>query len=99
MIRQEWKYPREDIVELRDRFNSLEDKVRQIEDQLNLEQPYSLTATQQRFSEETYRVVCITKFLNYCRVRCPPSICNFYVEQLITAESINWRRNLYCNSQ
>lgn len=55
MIRTEWKYPREDIVELRDRFNSLEEKVRQIEDQLNPEQPYSLTATQQRFSEETRR--------------------------------------------
>ncbi|RCJ29454.1 hypothetical protein A6770_22260 [Nostoc minutum NIES-26] len=55
MIRQEWKYPREDIVELRDRFNSLEEKVRQIEEQLNPEQPYSLPATQQRFVEETRR--------------------------------------------
>ncbi|MFN6571639.1 hypothetical protein [Dendronalium sp. ChiSLP03b] len=55
MIRQEWKYPREDIVELRDRFNSLEEKVRQIEEQLNPEQPYSLPATQQRFAEETRR--------------------------------------------
>ncbi|MBH8573960.1 hypothetical protein I8752_13195 [Nostocaceae cyanobacterium CENA369] len=55
MIRQEWKYPREDIVELRDRFYSLEEKVRQIEEQLNPEQPYSLPATQQRFAEETRR--------------------------------------------
>ncbi|WP_341530851.1 hypothetical protein WKK05_17205 [Nostoc sp. UHCC 0302] len=55
MIRQEWKYPREDIVELRDRFNFLEEKVRQIEDQLNSEQPDSLPATQQRFAETTRR--------------------------------------------
>jgi hypothetical protein len=55
MIRQEWKYPREDVVELRDRFYSLEEKVRQIEEQLNPEQPYSLPATQQRFAEETRR--------------------------------------------
>ncbi|MBD2413771.1 hypothetical protein FACHB389_31605 [Nostoc calcicola FACHB-389] len=55
MIRQEWKYPREDIVELRDRFSNLEQKVQSLEDQLNLEQPYSLPATQQRFAEETRR--------------------------------------------
>ncbi|MDZ8239495.1 MAG: hypothetical protein RMZ69_20495 [Nostoc sp. ChiQUE01a] len=55
MIRQEWKYPREDIVELRDRFANLEQKVQSLEDQLNPEQPYSLPATQQRFAEETRR--------------------------------------------
>jgi hypothetical protein len=55
MIRQEWKYPREDIFELRDRFFHLEQKVQSLEDQLNLEQPYSLPATQQRFAEETRR--------------------------------------------
>ena len=53
MIRQEWKYPREDIVELRDRFSILEQKIQSLEDQLNAEQPYSLPATQQRFAEET----------------------------------------------
>ena len=55
MIRQEWKYPREDIVELRDRFSILEQKIQSLEDQLNPEQPYSLPATQQRFAEETRR--------------------------------------------
>ena len=55
MIRQEWKYPREDIFELRDRFSILEQKIQSLEDQLNPEQPYSLPATQQRFSEETRR--------------------------------------------
>ncbi|MEH2109247.1 hypothetical protein [Nostoc sp.] len=55
MIRQEWKYPREDIFELRDRFSILEQKIQSLEDQLNPEQPYSLAATQQRFSEETRR--------------------------------------------
>ncbi|MFN6473218.1 MAG: hypothetical protein RMY36_026610 [Nostoc sp. SerVER01] len=55
MIRQEWKYPREDIVELRDRFANLEQKVQSLEVQLNPEQPSSLPATQQRFAEETRR--------------------------------------------
>ncbi|MFN6498294.1 MAG: hypothetical protein RMX65_015000 [Nostoc sp. DedQUE01] len=55
MIRQEWKYPREDIVELRDRFSNLEQKVQSLEEQLNPEQSYSLPATQQRFAEETRR--------------------------------------------
>ncbi|OUL36687.1 hypothetical protein BV372_06195 [Nostoc sp. T09] len=55
MIRQEWKYPREDIVELRDRFSVLEQKVQRLEEQLDTEQPYSIVATQQRFSEETRR--------------------------------------------
>ncbi|MEH1939309.1 MAG: hypothetical protein V7L01_03700 [Nostoc sp.] len=53
MIRQEWKYPREDIFELRDRFSILEQKIQSLEDQLNPEQPYSLPTTQQRFAEET----------------------------------------------
>ncbi|WP_392534350.1 hypothetical protein [Nostoc sp. C117] len=55
MIRQEWKYPREDIIELRDRFSLLEQKIQSLEDQLNPEQPYSLPTTQQRFAEETRR--------------------------------------------
>ncbi|MDZ8056021.1 MAG: hypothetical protein RMX68_031615 [Aulosira sp. ZfuVER01] len=53
MIRQEWKYPREDIVELRDRFSVLEQKVQRLEELIDAEQPYSIPATQQRFSEET----------------------------------------------
>ncbi|MFN6559864.1 MAG: hypothetical protein RMY28_008650 [Nostoc sp. ChiSLP01] len=55
MIRQELKYPREDIVKLRDRFFNLEQKVQSLEEQLNPEQPSSLPATQQRFAEETRR--------------------------------------------
>jgi hypothetical protein len=53
MIRQEWKYPREDVVELRFRFNSLEETVKRLEEQLNPEQPYSLAANQQTYLEET----------------------------------------------
>lgn len=53
MISQEWKYPREDIVELRQRFSELENKVQILEDQLNPEKDYSFPATQQRFADET----------------------------------------------
>ncbi|WP_246275794.1 hypothetical protein, partial [Brasilonema bromeliae] len=53
MIRQEWKYPREDVVELRFRFNTLEETVKRLEEQLNPEQPYSLAANQQTYLEET----------------------------------------------
>jgi hypothetical protein len=55
MIRQEWQYPREDIMELRDRFSVLEQKVQHLEEQLDAEKSYSIPATQQRFSEETRR--------------------------------------------
>ncbi|WP_445638247.1 ATPase [Nostoc sp. DSM 114161] len=55
MIRQELKYPREDIFELQGRFANLEQKVQSLEEQLNPEQPSSLPATQQRFAEETRR--------------------------------------------
>ncbi|MBD2165236.1 hypothetical protein H6G04_12600 [Calothrix membranacea FACHB-236] len=55
MIRQEWQYPREDIMELRDRFSILEEKVKSLEDRLDPENSYSIPATQQRFSEETRR--------------------------------------------
>jgi hypothetical protein len=53
MIRQGFSYPREDILELRNRFAEIEQKVQSLEDQLNLEQPYSLAANNQRFGEET----------------------------------------------
>ncbi len=53
MIRQEWKYPREDIVELRSRFDTIEATVKRLEEQLNPEQPYSLAANQQTYLEET----------------------------------------------
>jgi hypothetical protein len=52
MIRQEWTYPREDIVELRSRFSILEETVKRLEEQLNPEFPYSLAANQQHYAEE-----------------------------------------------
>ncbi len=55
MIRQAFTYPREDILELRNRFAEIEQKVQSLEDQLNPEQPYSLAANSHRFSEETRR--------------------------------------------
>ncbi|MEB3180957.1 MAG: hypothetical protein VKL59_18280 [Nostocaceae cyanobacterium] len=53
MIRQEFTYPREDIIELRSRFNTLEETVSRLEEQLNPEFPYSLAANQQHYAEET----------------------------------------------
>lgn len=55
MIRQEWTYPREDILELRHRFYELEQKVQHLEQQLDPERDYSIPTNQQRFSEETRR--------------------------------------------
>jgi hypothetical protein len=55
MIRQEWKYPREDVIELRYRFETLEETVKRLEEQLNPEQSYSLAANQQSYIEETRR--------------------------------------------
>jgi hypothetical protein len=53
MIRQEFTYPREDIWELRNRFGTLEETVKRLEEQLDPEEPYSWVATQQRYQEET----------------------------------------------
>jgi hypothetical protein len=53
MIRQEWTYPREDIMELRNRFNTMEATVTRLDEQLNPEHPYSLAANQQIHIEET----------------------------------------------
>lgn len=47
-IGQTFKYPREDIVELRDRVHQLSDRLQTMEYQLNTEHPDSLVATQQR---------------------------------------------------
>ncbi len=52
-ISQEWKYPREDITELRSRFDILEESVNRLSEQLNPEKPYSLAANQQLYIEET----------------------------------------------
>ncbi|MBW4623171.1 MAG: hypothetical protein KME17_27915 [Cyanosarcina radialis HA8281-LM2] len=48
----EFKYPREDVVELRYRFKALEETVKRLEEQLNPELPYSWINTQQRQWEE-----------------------------------------------
>ncbi|HAG83409.1 MAG TPA: hypothetical protein DCL61_20250 [Cyanobacteria bacterium UBA12227] len=53
MIRQEFQYPREDIMELRERFSILESSVKRIQEQLDPEEAYSWVATQQRYWEET----------------------------------------------
>ncbi|MBE9226592.1 hypothetical protein IQ264_14280 [Phormidium sp. LEGE 05292] len=53
MIRQQVKYPREDILELRNRFRELEATVQRIEEKLNPEYPDSWVATQQRQWEAT----------------------------------------------
>ena len=52
-IGQELKYPREDIVELRYRFTTIEETVKRMEEQLNPENPYSLEAKQQTYLNET----------------------------------------------
>ncbi|MBW4599699.1 MAG: hypothetical protein KME29_08795 [Calothrix sp. FI2-JRJ7] len=54
-IRQEWTYPREDVVELRGRVSELEETIKRFEEQLNPEQPYSLAANQQIYIDETRR--------------------------------------------
>lgn len=53
MIRQEFSYPRQDVVELRSRFEILEETVKRLEEQLNPEDPYSFAGTQRRYWEET----------------------------------------------
>ncbi len=51
MICQAFTYPPEGILELRNRFYEIEQKWQSLEDRRNLEQPYSLAANNQRFSE------------------------------------------------
>lgn len=53
MIRQEFAYPHEDISELRYRFATLEETVKQIEKQLDPNEPYSWVTKQQNYWEET----------------------------------------------
>ena len=52
-IGKELKYPREDIIELRHRFTSLEETVKRMEEQLNAENPYSLVVKQETYLNET----------------------------------------------
>jgi hypothetical protein len=53
MIRQEFNYPREDVWELRNRFNNLEETVKHLDEQMDPEEPYSWVATLQRYQDET----------------------------------------------
>jgi hypothetical protein len=52
-IRQELTYPREDIVELRHRFTSIEETARRIEELLNPDNPESLQVKQKAYLQET----------------------------------------------
>jgi len=51
-IQQGFTYPREDVSELRQRVSELETNVTTLREQLDLEQPYSFAAIQQRNWEE-----------------------------------------------
>lgn len=52
-IRQEFRYPRQDILELRDRFHILESQVGDLSERLNPNDPTSWIATQTRYWEST----------------------------------------------
>lgn len=52
-IQQGFTYPREDVLELRNRVAELESTAASLRDQLDLEKPYSLATTQQQNWEET----------------------------------------------
>lgn len=53
MIRQEFTHPREDVCELRNRVNTLEQKVNHLDEKLDPEEPYSWVSTYQRYQDET----------------------------------------------
>lgn len=53
MIREQVKYPREDIVEVRNRLADIESNVKVLQDQLNSEDPSSWATSQQRYLEAT----------------------------------------------
>lgn len=52
-IRQEFKYPREDVWELRDRFQKLEDRLKHLEERLDLENSDSWISQQQRYWQDS----------------------------------------------
>ncbi|MGB3651891.1 MAG: hypothetical protein WBA41_11865 [Rivularia sp. (in: cyanobacteria)] len=60
-IGKELRYPREDIVELRDRFFTIEQTVQRMEKQLNPENPDSLAAKQQTNTNETRKDLATIK--------------------------------------
>ncbi len=53
MVRQEFKYPRQDVVELRHRLKAVENNLTTIQSQLNLQDPRSLVSVQKRQLEAT----------------------------------------------
>ena len=53
MIRREFRYPREDIEQLRNRFDNLEIRVTEIEEKLNLKNPNSWAAMQEQYRQKT----------------------------------------------
>ena len=53
MVRQEFKYPRQDVMELRDRVIVLEENLASIEYQFNFEEPSSFVSAQKRQLEAT----------------------------------------------
>ncbi|MDJ0557188.1 MAG: hypothetical protein QNJ68_22640 [Microcoleaceae cyanobacterium MO_207.B10] len=55
MIRREFLHPRKDIIELRSRFENVEATVKNIEVQLNPENPDSFVSTQQLQWEKTQK--------------------------------------------
>jgi hypothetical protein len=52
LISQQIDYPREDVMELRQRFANLEESVRQINEQLSTDNPYSLVTKYEQFANE-----------------------------------------------
>jgi hypothetical protein len=61
MIRQQIKYPREDVIELRGRVYELEGNVKHLLEQINIENPHSLVAKQQKEWEVTRKELAILK--------------------------------------
>ncbi len=56
-ISQQIDYPREDITELRQRFANLEESVRQLNQQLSNDNPYSWVSKYEQFADETRKDV------------------------------------------
>jgi hypothetical protein len=52
-IQQEFTHPRQDIVELRDRVNQISEQVERLQQQLNIDNPNSWAAVQQRQLQAT----------------------------------------------
>lgn len=57
LIQHRFMYPRQDVVELRDRFAQIEMTVKTLEEQLNPELSYSWAAKQQRGLEDTQTAI------------------------------------------